>query len=68
MFDSLDPPSFMLQLVETFSLRERSAPASSRRAIASIAGVLLADGVPTYTDAGFTAEQVFAGGVHHRGG
>jgi tetratricopeptide (TPR) repeat protein len=49
VFDSLDPPSLMLQIVATNSLRERI-----------VAGLLLSDGAPTYAEAGYTAEQVFA--------
>jgi tetratricopeptide (TPR) repeat protein len=48
-FDSLNPPSLMLQIVNSYSLRERI-----------VAGVLLADGAPPYTDAGFTADEVLA--------
>jgi tetratricopeptide (TPR) repeat protein len=48
-FDALDPPPFMLQVVADEALRERI-----------VAGVLLAEGAPTYTEAGFTAEEVLA--------
>jgi tetratricopeptide (TPR) repeat protein len=46
-FDSLNPPSLMQQIVQSYALRERI-----------VAGVLLADGAPAYAEAGFTADQV----------
>jgi len=49
VFDALNPPSFMVQLVDQFALRERI-----------VIGVLLADGAPTFTDAGFTADDLLA--------
>jgi tetratricopeptide (TPR) repeat protein len=49
VFDSLNPPSMMVNIVRDNSLRERI-----------VAGLLLADGAPTYTAAGYTRDQVFA--------
>jgi tetratricopeptide (TPR) repeat protein len=48
-FDALDPPPLMLSIVDQYALRERI-----------IASVLLADGAPSYADAGYTTEQVVA--------
>jgi tetratricopeptide (TPR) repeat protein len=47
VFDSLEPPPFMLQIVRSQALRERI-----------VAGVLLAEGAPSFTDAGFEPAEV----------
>jgi tetratricopeptide (TPR) repeat protein len=49
VFDSLDAPAFMLQVIEINELREHI-----------VAGVLLADGAPGFVEAGFSADDVFA--------
>jgi tetratricopeptide (TPR) repeat protein len=49
VFDSLDAPAFMVQVIEINQLRQHI-----------VAGVLLADGAPGFVEAGFTADDVFA--------
>jgi tetratricopeptide (TPR) repeat protein len=49
LFDALDPPSTMQQIISDSSLREKI-----------VVGTLLTDGAPSYADAGFTAEQLVA--------
>jgi tetratricopeptide (TPR) repeat protein len=47
VFDSLDPPAFMQQILERYAVREHV-----------VAGILLAEGAPTFTEAAFTPAQV----------
>jgi tetratricopeptide (TPR) repeat protein len=53
VFDTLDPPSFMQQIVQQNALREQIT-----------AGVLLADGAPGFAEAGFDHDQVMSAAAY----